>query len=221
MCFKNPVSIKNNRENYLHLLYIKQTNTRYGLTYIYYTEDNKCYYANAYIKQILNNQIENDYIIKGEYQGILYYYNKDMSRLFTLKLDGFIIINGHTLQKFVLSNNIKHNSNKDDNNTINNNVLKLDYNFINIKPSNCNIMETLKPNSLYNINKISEINYRNKTRCLFSLLEDDNIYISNYFTEKVLDTKYIMQNVNIPLRTVCLRTTPNKHKNMDVVLGLL
>ena len=37
-------------------------------------------------------------------------------------------------------------------------------------------METLKPNSLYNINKISEINYRNKTRYLFSLLEDDNIY---------------------------------------------
>ena len=101
MCFKNPVSIKNNRENYLHLLYIKQTNTRYGLTYIFYTEDNKCYYANAYIKKILNNQIENDYLIKGEYQGILYYYNKDMSRLFTLKLDGFIIINGHKLQKFV------------------------------------------------------------------------------------------------------------------------
>ena len=144
-----------------------------------------------------------------------------MSRLFTLKLDGFIIINGHKLQKFVLSNNIKHNSNKDDNNTINNNVLKLDYNFINIKPSNCNKMETLKPNSLYNINKISEINYRNKTRYVFSLLEDDNIYISNYFMEKVLDTKYIMQNVNIPFRTVCLRTTPNKHKNMDVVLGLL
>ena len=39
--------------------------------------------------------------------------------------------------------------------------------------------------------------------------------------EKVLDTKYIMQNVNISFRTVCLRTTPNKHKNMDVVLGLL
>ena len=221
MCFKNPVSIKNNRENYLHLLYIKQTNTRYGLTYIFYTEDNKCYYANAYIKKILNNQIENDYLIKGEYQGILYYYNKDMSRLFTLKLDGFIIINGHKLQKFVLSNNIKHNSNKDDNNTINNNVLKLDYNFINTKPFNCNKMETLKSNSLYNINKISEINCRNKTRYLFSLLEDDNIYISNYFMEKVLDTKYIMQNVNIPFRTVCLRTTPNKHKNMDVVLGLL
>ena len=53
-------------------------------------------------------------------------------------------------------------------------------------------METLKPNSLYNINKISEINYRNKTRYLFSLLEDDNIYISNYFMEKVLDTKYVM-----------------------------
>ena len=158
ICFKNPVSIKNNRENYLHLLYIKQTNTRYGLTYIFYTEDNKCYYANAYIKKILNNQIENDYLIKGEYQGILHYYNKDMSRLFTLKLDGFITINGHKLQKFVLSNNIKHNSNKDDNNTINNNVLKLDYNFINIKPSNCNKRETLKPNSLCNINEISEIN---------------------------------------------------------------
>ena len=104
--------------------------------------------------------------------------------MLTLKLDGFIIINGNKLQKFVLSNNIKHNSNKDDNNIIDNNVLKLDYNFANIKPSNCNKMETLKPNSLCNIKKISEINYRNKTRYLFSLLEDDNIYISNYFMEK-------------------------------------
>ena len=38
-------------------------------------------------------------------------------------------------------------------------------------------MEKLKKNSLYDINKILEINYRNKTRYLFSLLEDHNIYI--------------------------------------------
>ena len=36
--------------------------------------------------------------------------------------------------------------------------------------------------------------------------------------EKVSNTKYIMQSVNIPFRTVCLRTTPNKHKNMDFAL---
>ena len=48
---------------------------------------------------MLNNQIENDYLIKREYQGMLYYYNKNMSRLFTLKLDGFIIINGNKLRK--------------------------------------------------------------------------------------------------------------------------
>ena len=88
----------------------------------------------------------------------------------------------------------------------------------NIKVVDCNRLETLKENTDYVITHLKETEYRGKKRYLFKIKEDpQNIYVSNYFFEKEMETKG-HTDILIHFKTNKEKNNISRKKEMDVIL---
>ena len=91
-CFKTTaIAIDKCKEEILEVLYAKLINSKFGLTYLIYTKKENVYWANTYIKKILDN-IQHKLII-GEVNDKTFYYNNNNKNFMTLKnMDLFILM---------------------------------------------------------------------------------------------------------------------------------
>ena len=104
--------------------------------------------------------------------------------------------------------------NKKENNIVNNNIVKNNIEEV-VKPVNCNKLNSLKEQTEYEKINIQNIAYRKKDRYIFKIENLDGYYINNCFFEKKLMN---ISKHNILFRTVKKITTPNKNKEMDVLI---
>ena len=84
-CFGTTASTINScEEDVLEVLYAKLINSKFGPTYLIYTKKENVYWANTYVKKILDNI--KDKLIVGEFDDKTYYYNNN-KHIMLLKKD--------------------------------------------------------------------------------------------------------------------------------------
>ena len=215
-----------------NILSFRVTNNDYYIMYITYIENEllnkEIFFVPPYIKAILEKNLtkfinygDNIYALEDTTDTILTfsgskfgYYGTQHKK--SLQIDS---VNTYNLKlidphKTLKIENIKQEAEKLEDEENKKLLQKLTGEY---KVKDCERMEILETDKNYTITHIQTIEYRKVERYIFKIAELKKLFVSNYFLEQEIKKKGLSRCV-ISLRTISIKTTPTKNKEMFVVI---